>query len=118
YIFCILFFQNGYTHIITIESDNIPYEYIYHLNVTTNSIECVFYCKICNRSETQFNRYILHPYVMYHNPTISNNTSTECNKDAQCFTNKCVNHTCKFNENNIITRLRYGRKGKFVGDPC
>ncbi|ORX42218.1 hypothetical protein BCR36DRAFT_254592, partial [Piromyces finnis] len=46
------------------------------------------------------------------------NTSTECNKDAQCFTNKCVNHTCKFNENNIITRLRYGRKGRFIGDPC
>ncbi|ORX49586.1 hypothetical protein BCR36DRAFT_450124, partial [Piromyces finnis] len=49
-IFCILFFQNGYTHIIaieldnilTIESDYIPYEYIYHLNVNTNSIECVF----------------------------------------------------------------------------
>ncbi|OUM63776.1 hypothetical protein PIROE2DRAFT_9640 [Piromyces sp. E2] len=141
---------------MTIESDDIPYKYIYHINVTTNSIENCEYCdttickgsycfkaderfgkpfieipintntsrlndnntdcKMCKRLEKQVNRYILHPYIAYHN--FEDSISTECTKDAQCFTNKCVNNTCIFNENNIITRCRYGRCGRFIGDPC
>ncbi|OUM62390.1 hypothetical protein PIROE2DRAFT_11350 [Piromyces sp. E2] len=69
---------------MSVESDDILYEYIYHLNVTTNSIENCEYCdttickdcKICKRLEKQVN-----------------SISTECTKDGQCFTNKCVNNT-------------------------
>ena len=38
------FFQDGYSQNITIESDDIPYEYIYYLNATTNSIYKCFHC--------------------------------------------------------------------------
>jgi len=157
YAYFVLIFQYSFSQKITIESDDIPDEYIYRLNVTTNSIECEFCdtiickgsycftadrmfglpfieipintntsrvndnntdCEMCKRSKTQVYRYILHPYIWYRNHDISDNTSTECTKDAQCFTNKCVNNTCTFNENGNITRCRYGRCGRFIGDPC
>jgi len=157
YVHFVLFFQYSYSQNITVESDDIPYEYIYHLNVTTNSIECEFCdttickgsycftadrefglpfieipintntsrlndnstdCKIYKHSKNKVNRYILHPYVYYHDPYIHEIISTNCTQNYQCFTNKCVNNICTFNEDDIITRCRYGRCGRFIKDPC
>ncbi|KAG4092420.1 hypothetical protein H8356DRAFT_950827, partial [Neocallimastix lanati (nom. inval.)] len=152
----VLFSQCGYSQIITIESDDIPYKYIYHLNITTNSVEECEYCntticrgsfcfqadkifnlpfieipinsnfsqsnnnsmdcKKCNLSKTK--RYILYPNVLYHDPAIDREVSTECSKNEQCFTNKCVNNTCVTNENADIKRCMFIGCGKFIGDPC
>jgi len=75
-------------------------------------------CEICKHSKNKINRYILYPYVLYYDPEIDFKVSTNCTKNSQCLTNKCVDYICQFNEDDIITRCRYGRCGRFIGDPC
>ncbi|KAL6631158.1 hypothetical protein U3516DRAFT_737848 [Neocallimastix sp. 'constans'] len=88
---------------MVIESDDVLFKYILHLNVTTNSIEGCNYCvttifaknnnidcKRCNLWRIKVNRYILYPYDIYYNLGISNEVSTKGTKDVQCFTNKQI----------------------------
>jgi hypothetical protein len=135
YTFFALYFQCGYSKVYDVESDDLPYEYAYHVNTTTNSIEECEFCQasLCkgsycfkadkeikhpfieipintntslpnNNSEHQknkVNRYITFPYVNFYNPKKADKTSVKCSKDSQCFTSKCVNNDCVFNENEI-----------------
>ncbi|ORY54063.1 hypothetical protein LY90DRAFT_507942 [Neocallimastix californiae] len=96
YTFFALYFQCGYSKVYDVESDDLPYEYAYHVNTTTNSIE---ECEFCLAS-------------------LSDKTSIRCTKDSQCFTNKCVNNICVFNENGDIKLCVDGHCGRFMGDPC
>jgi len=151
YTFFAFYFQCGYS-IYDVESDDLPYQYAYHVNTTTNSIEECEYCQvsICkgsycfkaddmlhlpfieipintntsllnNNSEHQknkVNRYILEPYIFYLDTYMVDEITMECTKDSHCFTNKCVDTRCAFNENGDIKLCIDGHCGRFVGDPC
>ncbi|KAG4105258.1 hypothetical protein H8356DRAFT_1418653 [Neocallimastix lanati (nom. inval.)] len=67
--------------------------------------------EIYKHSKNKINRYILYPYVSYHDPEIDFKVSTNCTKNSQCLTNKCVDNICQFNEDDIITR--YPCENKF-----
>lgn len=125
-----------------IESNDIPYEYIHHLNTTTNRIDncddyrlnicknsnCFDACWITrpfiemptNTSDTipSIHRYILTPYADVYNSTIYNTVSLSCTKDSQCFSDRCVNNECVPNEKNNIRVCEYDKCGKFNRDQC
>ena len=44
YIFFALYFQCGYSKVYDVESDDLPYDFAYHINTTTNSIEECEFC--------------------------------------------------------------------------
>ncbi|KAG4095772.1 hypothetical protein H8356DRAFT_1398273 [Neocallimastix lanati (nom. inval.)] len=152
YIFFALYFQCGYSKVYDVESDDLPYDFAYHVNATTNSIEECEFCwaSLCkgsycfkadkeikfpfieipintnislpnNNSEHQknkVNRYITFPYVDFFSLEKAYKTSVKCSKDSQCFTNKCVNNDCVFNEKRDIKLCVDGHCGRFMGDPC
>jgi hypothetical protein len=60
----------------------------------------------------------LDPYTYNFNFDILEEVTIGCTKDSQCFTNKCVNTRCVFNENGDIKRCVDGHCGIFMGDPC
>jgi len=45
YIFFALYFQWGYFKVYDVESDDLPYEFGYHVKTTTNSIEECEFCR-------------------------------------------------------------------------
>ncbi|OUM62008.1 hypothetical protein PIROE2DRAFT_11828 [Piromyces sp. E2] len=102
--FKIQYFENR----LYIESNNIPEELIYHYNTTTVNPGC-----------TEDRLFI--------------NVSTNCKTDTQCFSNKCIDNTCKRNVEANIKRCDfickrpnvftpnphcYTNCGRMIGDDC
>ncbi|KAG4103654.1 hypothetical protein H8356DRAFT_1271089 [Neocallimastix lanati (nom. inval.)] len=93
YIYFALYFQCGYSKVYDVESEDLPYDFAYHI-------------------------YNVFPYVEFFCLEKAYKTSVKCSKDSQCFTNKYVNNDCLFNENGDIKLCVDGHCGRFMGDPC
>ncbi|ORX50355.1 hypothetical protein BCR36DRAFT_412379 [Piromyces finnis] len=122
YIFCILFFQNGYTRIISIESNDIPDELIYHFDETNSIVnskkDCGYnkplYCKddvcVCiNDGDIKpfielpdkngyIHKYILIPYTSGHRNIISEFIESNNNINIHVSTNCTTDSQCFLNK--------------------